>query len=210
MTSRRTLCTLLSFTSLPHLLLSLVARFVMICMDSNEKWPRGTWARHDNKLRVAKVFSLTILRRLGRQTKTKNTEKAGAEEAGSLGQAPALGCLAWDLPQLRSERAKELIKSCLVAARIQLVLLASCNVSNISIASAVHRVGRVGGRGRGRGVCIEAGHTAVCLAAIACILFAYNLPVYGRQEFHIPSPLSTPPSLFAFAVRACVKGEEEG
>lgn len=59
-------------------------------------------------------------------------------------------------------------------------------------------------------MCIEAGHTAVCLAAIACILFAYNLPVYGRQEFHIPSPLSTPPSLFAFAVRACVKGEEEG
>lgn len=36
-------------------------------------------------------------------------------------------------------------------------------------------------------MCIEAGHKAVCLAAFACILFAYNLSVYGRQEL-LPAP----------------------
>lgn len=55
---------------------------------------RGTLARHDNKLRVAKVFSLTMLRRLDRQTKTKSAERGGGWVVGSLGQAPALGCLA--------------------------------------------------------------------------------------------------------------------
>lgn len=35
-------------------------------------------------------------------------------------------------------------------------------------------------RSRGR-VCIGAWHVAVCLAAFACVLFAYNLAVYGRQ-----------------------------
>lgn len=61
-------------------------------------------------------------------------------------------------------------------------------------------------------MCIEAGHKAVCLAAFACILFAYNLSVYGRQEL-LPAPrrpsfLSTPCGLALWQEAGGMKGRE--
>lgn len=170
-------CSFSSFSALPLRL------FVMICMDSNEKRPRRR-SLQGTKVILSVWFWGVSTHKL-RQSEHGRKGRSVARDI--YRQAPGLGFSGLGLATAAVRTSKRVNKK-LSCWRTD----SACFIRELQRQQHFYCLSCKCWRGRGvvrrRGVCIEAGHTVVCLAAFVCILFAYNLTVYGRQEQLPASP----------------------